>query len=152
MLRNVVITKKWRFHENSLCVKQSWKVIEKLKILSEKRNDFWKRKVKSKSEKKIEKLKAKSKSFIYITFFNHFFPSFHSCIAWTIQKFLFEFYSILQKFCGKSEKWKNFWMLKANSKSGKNEKLKAKSNIFNFENCKWKAKVEVLWFCFPTLV
>ncbi len=32
--------------------KQSWKVIEKVKVLSEKRNDFWKRKAKSESEKK----------------------------------------------------------------------------------------------------
>ncbi len=32
------------------------------------------------------------------------------------------------------------------------EKLKAKSKIFNFEKCKWKAKAEVLWFHFPTLV
>ncbi len=31
------------------------------------------------------------------------------------------------------------------------EKLKAKSKIFNFENCKRKAKAEVLWFHFPTL-
>ncbi len=32
------------------------------------------------------------------------------------------------------------------------EKLKAKSKISNLENCKWKAKVEVLWFRFPTLI
>ncbi len=31
------------------------------------------------------------------------------------------------------------------------EKLKAKSKIFNSENCKWKAKAKVSWFCFPTL-
>ncbi len=52
---------------------QSWKVIEKLKVLSAKRNDFGKRKTKSESEKKIEKPKTKSKSFIYITFLS-FFP------------------------------------------------------------------------------
>ncbi len=40
---------------------QSWKVIEKLKVLSEKRNNFWK--WKAKAEKMIEKLKAKSKIF-----------------------------------------------------------------------------------------
>ncbi len=32
------------------------------------------------------------------------------------------------------------------------EKLKAKSKIFNYENCKQKEKAEVLWFRFPTLV
>ncbi len=41
-------------------VDQSWKVIEKLKDLSEKRKDFWKRKVKSKVKKK-KKLKVKKK-------------------------------------------------------------------------------------------
>ncbi len=54
---------------------QTWKVIEKLKVLSEKRNDFWKWKVKSESEKKIEKLKVKSRNFIYIIFLS-LFPTF----------------------------------------------------------------------------
>ncbi len=38
---------------------QSWKVIEKLKVLSEKRNDFWKQKAKLKKKLKSWKPKAK---------------------------------------------------------------------------------------------
>ncbi len=55
----------------SAVTSQSWKVIEKLRVLREKRNVFESEKQKAKV-KKIEKLKAKSKSFIYITFLSPF--------------------------------------------------------------------------------
>ncbi len=74
-------------HVAKIYYNQSWKATEKLKVLSEKRNDFWKRKAESKSEKKIEKPKAKSKNFVYITFLSPF-PPFHNHIAWTIENFI----------------------------------------------------------------
>ncbi len=107
------------YQRHSHTTHQSWKVIEKLKVSNEKRNNFWKQKAKVK-----KKLKSwKPKFYLY-----HFFPPFHNCITRTTQKFHFESYNIgtLEIFGKKWEvesfewKAKNFWKWKAKSKRGKN--------------------------------
>ncbi len=102
--------------------KQSWKVIEKLKVLSEKRNDFWKQKAKVEKNWKAES--QKEKFYLY-----HFFPLFYNRIAWTTWKFHFESYSTgTSEIFGKkgeveSLKWKAKQFLKVKSENQKRKKL-----------------------------
>ncbi len=111
-----------------------------MKVLSKKRK--WKKNWKAESQ---------TQKFYLYHFFYLFSPAFHNCMAWKTQKLHFESYSLLQKFMGKSEKWKVLSEKRKVKAENIIEKPKAKSKIFNFENCKRKTKVEVLWFRFPTL-
>ncbi len=101
-------------------------------------------KVKSKkrSEKKIVKLKAKTK--VLFHFFNHFFV-FTTTLHEQLKNFILSLIAYFRNFWEKVKSKKIFESEKQKLKVEKIiEKLKIKSEIFNFENCKRKAKAEVL--------
>ncbi len=122
-------------------LESNWKV----ESFKRKAKRFLKAKSKKwKWKKNWEAESQKQKFYLY-----HFLPPFHKYIVWTTQKFHFQSYNIsTSEILGKKWKVLSEKIFESGKRKAKEDKiikkLKAKSKIFNFENCKRKAKAEVM--------